>query len=469
MSETTEYAVTECEAIPAPEGQKIGERIEILLDSMEIQQDCNADGAGTYASEVTIDGVAVGSPVAGSYDAGATIELAVSRTVDLIGGDTSRLTAFVSHVRSGNYDTALFTAEIGTTQLREVVTLAKLQNGAFMDFATPVDRTLPGYRDNEMRKLDTGPFAFVEETCRWVLRYRVSKVGDITGDGAENIRPIVGVDADYETLAVGDTVALRSSVVDDGLPEGGALTYAWAIVDSPAGTNPVLSPTNARDAVASGFSALGDYTFRLTVSDTEPLSGHDDIVISLVENDRPSVEAGDDQSVSFGDDATLVGTADDDGLPRAGTLTSVWTVVTSPVGSTPTISVPGELSTIVEFDAPGTYVFRLTVSDGQKDANDLVVVTVGDSAPVVTVTLEAALVIVGTEAELRAVVTTDGVEWPASVTWSKVSGPGSVDFDSAGSTATAVFDTAGTYIIEARATDGSRRGNDSLQVEVSAP
>lgn len=470
MSETTEYAVTECEAIPAPEGQKIGERIEVLLDSMEIQQDCNADGPGTYASEVTIDGVAVGSPVAGSYDAGATVELAVSRTVDLIGGDTSQLTAFVSHVRSGNYDTALFTAEIGTTQLREVVTLAKLQSGVFMDFATPVDRTLPGYRENVMRTLDTGPFAFVEETCRWVLRYRVSKVGDITGDGAENIRPIVGVDADYVTIAIDDTVELEGSVVDDGIPAGGALTYAWTVVDSPAGTNPVLTPTNKKDAVATGFTALGDYTFRLTASDAEPLSGHDDIVISVVENDRPTVEAGDDQSVAFGDDANLVGTAGDDGLPRAGTLAFVWSVVTNPAGWTPTITDPDKLSTIVQFDAPGTYVFRLTVSDGQKDANDLVVVTVGETAPVVTVSLvDAAPVIVGTGAEFQAVVTTDGEEWLASVAWSKVSGPGSVDFGSPGSKATAVFDTAGTYVIEASASDGSRTGSGSVEVEVMTP
>ncbi len=315
MSETTEYDVTECTAVPAPAADKIGERVVVLVDSLEIQSDCNDQGNGTYDVDISLDDTPVIDINGESYGSGTRVEMAVSRTVDLIGSDTSRLAAYVTHVYKGRYDTALFTVDIGTGQLRETITLAKWEGGDHSDLRMPVDRTLPGYQADQMRTLDTGPFRFVEESCRWVLRYQVSKVGDLTGDGTENIRPIVGVTSDHDTIAMGDTVSLTGNVVDDGIPDG-SLTYLWSVVGAPDGGTVGFGAPDVQSTTASGFGVTGEYTLRLTATDAGGLSGHDDIVISVVANAAPTVEAGDDSTVAFGDVIALTGTIGDDGLPR---------------------------------------------------------------------------------------------------------------------------------------------------------
>ncbi|MDH4118860.1 MAG: thiol-activated cytolysin family protein [Acidimicrobiia bacterium] len=470
MSETTEYEVTECTAVPAPSDQKIGERIEILVDSFDIQQDCNAHGSGTYDIDITVNDETAYEIDDTGFNSGNTVELAISRTVDLIANDTAQLVAFVTHIKDGKYDTARFTADIGTSELREVIVLAKYAAGEFTDSRVPVDRTLPGYREGEMRVLDTGPFSFVEETCRWVLRYRVSKVGDIAGDGSENIRPIVGITAPVATLAIDDTVLLTGNVVDDGLPEGGGLDYEWTIVSKPEGAAPTLTSSDQPATTASGFTELGDYTFRLSVSDAEPLTGHDDIVISVVANEAPEVDAGTYGPIPFVGDptvATLTGSVDDDGLPRRFALSTEWTLVAGPQGSTAIIGDPEALTTEVSFDVPGVYVLQLNADDGMDSTSDLVALTVGSAAPDVTVSLVSAPpVVAGVAADLEAMVRTDGVMWGAPVTWSMVSGPGVVEFDRVGPETSATFDTAGTYVVRASATDGFRIGTGELIVEV---
>lgn len=91
-------------------------------------------------------------------------------------------------------------------------------------------------------------------------------------------------------------------------------------------------------------------------------------------NAAPTVSAGSPQAVTMPTPATLTGTINDDGLPSGSTLTAQWSLVTGP-GSVDFTS-PQATTTAAAFDAPGTYVLRLTVSDTDLLSSSDVTVTV---------------------------------------------------------------------------------------------
>ena len=93
-------------------------------------------------------------------------------------------------------------------------------------------------------------------------------------------------------------------------------------------------------------------------------------------NQAPTVNAGADQSVTFPSDATLSGSASDDGEPSPATLTTTWTVFSSPATATVGFSDNSSQSTTATFSEAGTYVLRLTASDGELSNTDDVTITV---------------------------------------------------------------------------------------------
>ena len=89
----------------------------------------------------------------------------------------------------------------------------------------------------------------------------------------------------------------------------------------------------------------------------------------------PIVGAGDDQRIRLPNKATIVGTAIDDGLPSSpGVLATTWVQVDGP--KPVAFSNPHSLSTTVTFSSPGTYVLRLTASDGALAADSNVTIEV---------------------------------------------------------------------------------------------
>jgi len=92
-------------------------------------------------------------------------------------------------------------------------------------------------------------------------------------------------------------------------------------------------------------------------------------------NQAPTVSAGPDRTVTLPNAVLLTGTATDDGLPTPpAAMTHSWSVVSGP--GTVTFSAPTALSTTASFSVSGSYVLRLTVSDGALTASDVVSVTV---------------------------------------------------------------------------------------------
>ena len=96
-------------------------------------------------------------------------------------------------------------------------------------------------------------------------------------------------------------------------------------------------------------------------------------------NVPPVVDAGIDQRITLLDSAFLDGMAADDGLPDPpGTVTVTWTVVRGP--GAVRFGNASAAQTTASFSASGTYVLRLTASDGELSASDNVTIVV-DPAP----------------------------------------------------------------------------------------
>jgi hypothetical protein len=185
-----------------------------------------------------------------------------------------------------------------------------------------------------------------------------------------------------QTITLPAGAQLNGVAHDDGLP-GSGLTTTWSKIsgreDSAGGTVTFANP-NA-PATTATFGADGVYVLRLTVSDGA-VTVSDDVTITVnpaPANSAPVVNAGADMSVTLPASASLQGTAADDGLPSPPAhVTTTWTKVSGP--GTVTFANANALGTSATFSTAGTYVLRLTGSDGALSAQDDVTVTV-NAAP----------------------------------------------------------------------------------------
>jgi hypothetical protein len=96
-------------------------------------------------------------------------------------------------------------------------------------------------------------------------------------------------------------------------------------------------------------------------------------------NTAPTVNAGADQSVTLRTSANLDGTVTDDGLPSGSTVTHTWSKVSGP--GTVTFGNASAAATTASFSVAGTYLLRLTATDGSLSSSDDVQVTVGSTPP----------------------------------------------------------------------------------------
>ncbi|RIZ68482.1 MAG: hypothetical protein D0528_07395 [Methylococcales bacterium] len=233
---------------------------------------------------------------------------------------------------------------------------------------------------------------------------------------------------------------------------GDLLTYAWAVISSPAGSNPTLANANT---VNPTFQAdkTGDYVVRLTVSTADGETAFADVTISTI-NSAPVANAGSDQSGHVTDIITLDGSASSDADGNA--LTYTWALITKPAGSNATLSDIHAVNPSFTIDKPGNYVAQLIVNDGIVDsAPSTATISTINSAPVANAGLDQSIhegTIVGLNGSASDV---DGN--PLTYKWSFSAVP-------AGSTATinnptalsASFtaDLAGTYVVQLVANDG---------------
>jgi len=125
------------------------------------------------------------------------------------------------------------------------------------------------------------------------------------------------------------------------------------------------NPPSAVQSIIAGAGLQSGYTGLLSKVPTRPSNG------------APSVNAGSDATATLTSTIGLSPTVSDDGLPSGIYLKSTWSKVSGP--GTVTFGNANVAATTAAFSAAGTYVLRLTVSDGDLSASDDVSVTVSNA------------------------------------------------------------------------------------------
>lgn len=162
-----------------------------------------------------------------------------------------------------------------------------------------------------------------------------------------------------------------TSFAPTGCPRGGTLTIRGFNL----GTTHLVQ-IGAQSAAS--FSILDDSTVRAVVPQTAvdgritltTTGGADSTsqVLTITQgNAAPVISLGHPSSLSLaaGNGLILSANLTDDGVPQPGNLTATWSVVQAPAGGNATLDNPSSATTGVSFSSNGTYLLRLTASDGQ--------------------------------------------------------------------------------------------------------
>ncbi len=194
-------------------------------------------------------------------------------------------------------------------------------------------------------------------------------------DEATNQAPQVSAGAN-QTVKLPSAASLSGAATDDGLPAPPrTITLTWSKQSGP-GTVTFANPAAAW--TTASFSAAGSYVLRLTASDGA-LSAFDETTVTVqaagAANVPPTANAGPDQVVTLPASVNLSGSASDDGLPNPpGSISVRWSQLTGP--GTATFGNFTAAVTTASFSAPGTYVLRLSINDGEVTVVDDLQVTV---------------------------------------------------------------------------------------------
>ena len=223
---------------------------------------------------------------------------------------------------------------------------------------------------------------------------------------AGNTAPMANAGDDQRVQASTTNVSLSGSGTDPDVAEfGQTLGYLWTQVDADGTVysgSTAVTLTGASTATATFTAPASDAVlhFDLTVSDNLTLangtsasaSGTDRVIVTVVTNNPPVVDAGTDQSVMAGTAVSLSGSGSD---PDPGqTLSFLWEQVADASGTTLSsgaVTLTGASTANASFTAPAsatTLYFELTVTDSSTppaSSTDIVFIDVvaGNSAPVV--------------------------------------------------------------------------------------
>jgi FG-GAP repeat/PKD domain/Bacterial Ig domain len=188
-------------------------------------------------------------------------------------------------------------------------------------------------------------------------------------------------------------------------------------------------------------------------------------------NGAPTVNAGVDQSVLINTSVTLTSTASDpEGLP----LSYKWAITSKPKNSQSTLTNSSKAVSSFTPDVAGTYEFSITVSDGQDEVSDVVIVLAKandplNQPPVVNVAADQDS-FVGNVVTLTATAS-DPEGKPLSYIWTFSSKPsGSLSQLSNANQAVSSFipDIPGSYQLLLTVSDGQDSTSDSLVVTAAS-
>ena len=293
-----------------------------------------------------------------------------------------------------------------------------------------------------------------------------------------NRAPTAQLSASQTKGFIDERIVIDGSMSAD--EDGDALTYAWTL-KTPDGSESELTVSSDGQEADFKPDVGGDYIVSLVVSDGTLESEPATLTIAIEGNIDPTnrapvADAGADQSVNLGERVTLDGSGSSD--PDEGdTLNYQWRITTDPSGGVDQL-IDGDDNVIFSFTPAleGEYEVTLTVTDGDLQVTDTVLITVTDSstenrAPVANAGLDA-MVDTGEDVTLDGSGSSDADGDDLSYLW-EVTGKPEDDATyvlSGETTATPTFNaaTTGDYTLTLTVTDPSGlSSSDEITVSVS--
>ena len=196
-------------------------------------------------------------------------------------------------------------------------------------------------------------------------------------NAATLLTPASGVHFEYRNGTTSSTS--DNSTAGPGVPywvkitKSGNVVNGWSSQNgttwTQVGGNVTLSMT---DPILVGMAVSSYTSGNYSTAVFDSLSG------MPAPNAAPQVNPGAAPAATTGTAAVLAGTASDDGLPSGSSLTTTWNKVSGP--GTATFGNASAAATTVTFSAPGSYVLRISASDGSAGVfQDLAVTATGSA------------------------------------------------------------------------------------------
>jgi len=160
--------------------------------------------------------------------------------------------------------------------------------------------------------------------------------------------------------------------------EGDPVTVRWTVVSQPSGAAAQLSSPTSAPCEVTNMTVVGDYVFKLKVSDpTHGTSKNHTVTVHPVNVHAPNISSAgaSPSTIALPTAGTnlFATTGDDDG----DVISHWWSVKSAPSGTLPSFTDQGSSDTAVSnLIQPGPYVFTLTVVDRTKHTTRDVAVTV---------------------------------------------------------------------------------------------
>jgi len=311
------------------------------------------------------------------------------------------------------------------------------------------------------------PSFYMDKVGNYTIQLIVSD-GELTSAPSQVVvstknSPPVANAGQNQTVTTRTTVQLNGSGSSD--VDGDPLTYRWVITSAPQGSTATLSNPNIVNPTFV-TNEKGTYVVQLIVNDGTVDSAPSQVTVSDV-NSPPVANAGPNQTLVAGTTVQLngSGSTDIDGDP----LTYSWSILSTPQGSTTTLSSATIVNPTFFADKGGTYVVQLIVNDGTVNSQPNTVTITAQNTPPVANAGPNQTVTTDTTVQLDGSKSTDVDGDPLTYHWAIVSAPQGSAATLSNATLvnpTFITDAKGTYVVQLIVNDGTVNSSPS-QVTIS--